>query len=151
MNPPKSPDPATATLLEKAFVETDTTKPKFPRNPWFWGAEEKGKAAENALLDHTCENCAKRSNCPFKDHSWLSCAEWDEIPDIGKVLLPLIRRVYPSMIANQIVSTQPMAAPKDSIYYLKPVYGRRKGIVGCAAVVVDRIRDTFRRFKRKHR
>ena len=39
-----------------------------------------------------------------------------------KVLLPLIRNVMPSIIANDIIGAQPMSAPAGDIFNLKPKY-----------------------------
>ena len=40
-----------------------------------------------------------------------------------KVLLPIIRRVVPNMIAQQLIGVQPMAGPVASIYSLRYGYG----------------------------
>lgn len=42
--------------------------------------------------------------------------------DVVKVLLPIIRRVMPSIIAQHLVGVQPMTAPTGSIYTLKTRY-----------------------------
>jgi len=41
--------------------------------------------------------------------------------DIG-VLLPIIRRVMPSMIASELCGVQPMTGPTGSIFSIKPRY-----------------------------
>ena len=48
---------------------------------------------------------------------------------IPTITLPLIRRVYPGLIANEIVSVQPLTGPVGAIFYLDAVYGStRAGI-----------------------
>lgn len=44
-----------------------------------------------------------------------------------KYIFPILRRVFPNLIANQIVSVQPMSAPVGGIFYYEYKYGNRKG------------------------
>lgn len=44
-----------------------------------------------------------------------------------KFIFPVLRRVFPNLIANEIVSVQPMSAPVGAIFYLDYVYGSNKG------------------------
>lgn len=46
---------------------------------------------------------------------------------IPKVMFPMIRRVFPSLIANQLVSVQPISAPTGVIYYIIYTYTDSKG------------------------
>ena len=46
---------------------------------------------------------------------------------IPKVLFPVIRRVYPSLIANKLVSVQPLSGPTGMIYYLIYTFSNTKG------------------------
>jgi hypothetical protein len=45
---------------------------------------------------------------------------------IPTITLPLIRRVFPGLIANEIVSVQPLTGPVGAIFYLDAVYGTTK-------------------------
>jgi hypothetical protein len=40
----------------------------------------------------------------------------------GNIVFPAIRRVFPSMLANEIVSVQPMTAPTGLLFYLDHSY-----------------------------
>lgn len=51
------------------------------------------------------------------------------VTGIQKIMLPIVRRVFPNLIANNIVSVQPMAGPAAVIFYLKYVFGDTKGDV----------------------
>ena len=42
--------------------------------------------------------------------------------------LPLIRRIYPNLIANELVSVQPMKEPSGKIFYLDYKYPEREEI-----------------------
>ena len=46
---------------------------------------------------------------------------------IPRVLFPIIRRVYPTLIANQLVSVQPIQARTGVIYYVKYDFTNTKG------------------------
>lgn len=48
---------------------------------------------------------------------------------IPAYVFPLVRRVFPALIANEIVSVQPMTAPVGAVFYLDAVYGTTKGNV----------------------
>lgn len=44
-------------------------------------------------------------------------------------VFPLVRRVFPALIANEIVSVQPMTAPVGAVFYLDAIYGTTKGTI----------------------
>lgn len=44
-----------------------------------------------------------------------------------KFIFPILRRVFPNLIANEIVSVQPMTAPIGAVFFLDYVYGTSKG------------------------
>lgn len=46
-----------------------------------------------------------------------------------KFVFPVLRRVFPSLIANEIVSVQPMTAPIGGIFFYELKYGTTKGKV----------------------
>ena len=48
---------------------------------------------------------------------------------IPRVMFPMIRRVFPNLIANQLVSVQPITAPTGVIYYVNYTYADSKGEV----------------------
>jgi hypothetical protein len=50
--------------------------------------------------------------------------------DIGqfkRISIPLVRRIYPQLIANKIVSVQPLLGPTGLVYYLRFRYSSNKG------------------------
>jgi len=51
---------------------------------------------------------------------------------IPKVLFPVIRRVYPSLIANKLVSVQPIQARTGVIYYMIYTFTNQKGDISTA-------------------
>jgi hypothetical protein len=90
------------------------------------------RIAKNLLEGKTCDKCEHYRD---DEHSPLSCSLWKlplpvertcekwVINPFGllgpKILLPLVRRVYPSMIAKELISVQPSFDQKSSIFYLK--------------------------------
>jgi len=46
-----------------------------------------------------------------------------------KYVFPILRRVWPNLIANEIVSVQPMTAPIGGIFYFEVKYANTKGTV----------------------
>ena len=44
-----------------------------------------------------------------------------------KFIFPVLRRVFPNLIANEIVSVQPMTAPVGAVFFLDYIYGTNKG------------------------
>lgn len=44
-----------------------------------------------------------------------------------RISIPLVRRIYPSLIANKITSTQPLLGPTGLVYYLRFRYSSNKG------------------------
>lgn len=50
-----------------------------------------------------------------------------EIAQFGRISIPLVRRIYPSLIADKIVSVQPLTGPTGLVYYLNHKYSKNKG------------------------
>lgn len=44
-----------------------------------------------------------------------------------KYIFPLLRRVFPNLIANEVISVQPMSAPVGAIFYWEYKHGKSKG------------------------
>ena len=49
------------------------------------------------------------------------------VGNFTKFVFPVLRRVFPNLIANEIVSVQPMTSPISAIFYLDYIYGTNKG------------------------
>jgi hypothetical protein len=52
-----------------------------------------------------------------------------DIAGFKKIAIPLVRRIYPQLIANKIVSVQPLLGPTGLVYYLRFRYSSNKGDV----------------------
>ncbi len=51
----------------------------------------------------------------------------DDIAMFKRISIPLVRRIYPQLIANKIVSVQPLLGPTGLVYYLRFRYSSNKG------------------------
>lgn len=60
-----------------------------------------------------------------------------------KFIFPTVRRVYPELIANRIVSVQPMTAPVGAIFFFRYRYGTSKGTTAAGTEMIRP--DTFNR------
>lgn len=60
-----------------------------------------------------------------------------------KYTFPLLRRVWPSLIAPEIVSVQPMSAPVGAIFYFELKYGDTKGSVTAGNRLVKDFNSTY--------
>lgn len=50
-----------------------------------------------------------------------------DIASFKRISIPLVRRIYPQLIANKIVSVQPLLGPTGLVYYLRFRYSSNKG------------------------
>ena len=50
-----------------------------------------------------------------------------DIAQFKRISIPLVRRIYPQLIANKIVSVQPLLGPAGLVYYLRFRYSSNKG------------------------
>jgi hypothetical protein len=53
----------------------------------------------------------------------------DDIAQFKRISIPLVRRIYPQLIANKIVSVQPLLGPTGLVYYLRFRYSSNKGAI----------------------
>jgi Major capsid protein Gp23 len=60
-----------------------------------------------------------------------------------KYTFPLLRRVWPSLIAPEIVSIQPMTAPVGAVFYFELKYGQNKGQVSAGNRLVKDFNRTY--------
>jgi hypothetical protein len=50
-----------------------------------------------------------------------------DISQFKRISIPLVRRIYPQLIANKVVSVQPLLGPTGLVYYMRFRYGSNKG------------------------
>lgn len=77
-------------------------------------------------LGHVLENTRKEFVSRQKylmENASASAVSTGNIATLNKVILPIIRRVLPNVIANELVGVQPMPGPVAQIMTLRYVYG----------------------------
>lgn len=52
-----------------------------------------------------------------------------DIAQFKRISIPLVRRIYPQLIANKLVSVQPLLGPTGLVYYLRFRYASNKGAI----------------------
>jgi len=82
--------------------------------------EERGARELTAVL---LENEARYINNMEED------VRIQNIGSFEKFVFPIVRAVFPNLIAKDIVSVQPMTGPTSLVFYLDAVYGTSKGTV----------------------
>lgn len=50
-----------------------------------------------------------------------------DIASFKRISIPLVRRIYPQLIANKIVSVQPLLGPTGQVFYIRFRYASNKG------------------------
>jgi hypothetical protein len=60
-----------------------------------------------------------------------------------KYIFPILRNTFPNLIANQIVSVQPMTAPVGAVFYMDYVYGTSKGTTTAGSVFPRNFDPTY--------
>jgi len=76
------------------------------------------------LEGKSCETCKYSYNCERNQKELLVCSKWEII--FNRIMMPIIRKIYPSMIKNNLVSVQQMMEPEDVIYPIEPTYGNEE-------------------------
>lgn len=51
-----------------------------------------------------------------------------DVADFKRLSIPLVRRIYPQLIADKIVSVQPLTGPTGLAYYLRYKYSGQEPI-----------------------
>src|ERR1700679_2038844 len=62
-----------------------------------------------------------------------------QIGDFEKFAFPLVRAIFPELIAQRLFSVQPMMGPTSLIFYMAFTYATNKGTVGMGTTAFDPI------------
>jgi hypothetical protein len=78
-------------------------------------------------LRNLTKNLGRKANKILKEQGWGQPRTEEQPAPIPKIFnniaFPVVRRVFPSLVANDIVSVQPMSLPFGSLFYMEHVYG----------------------------
>lgn len=76
----------------------------------------------NHLRENTAMLLENESQYLMEDPSTQST----DVVGIQKILLPIVRRVFPNLVANNLVSVQPLAGPTGVVFWLKYEFATTK-------------------------
>lgn len=95
-----------------------------------------GTSRENMarLLENQTANLLRESNALSAGGGSLSSGAGD-IRGFSNIAFPIVRRVFGGLVANELVSIQPMSLPSGLLFYLDYTYGSNVG--GNAGVDLD--------------
>lgn len=60
-----------------------------------------------------------------------------------KYIFPVLRRVFPNLIANEIVSVQPMTAPVGAVFFFEYKHGKSKGATAAGSNLIQNFDREF--------
>lgn len=84
------------------------------------------------LLDDITNRYEKTCTAVLLDNQMLcneNATDTSDIAQFKRISIPLVRRIYPQLIANKIVSVQPLLGPTGLVYYLRFRYSSNKGAI----------------------
>ena len=116
------------------YIATDTGNKKWQRikDALMDGLSAKKAKQLDQVLENTRRDFVGRQKYLLENAS-ASAVSTGNIATLNKVILPIIRRVLPNVIANELVGVQPMPGPVAQIMTLRYVYGTTSGGAGTIA------------------
>jgi len=116
------------------YIATDTGNKKWQRikDALMDGLSAKKAKQLDQVLENTRKDFVGRQKYLLENAS-ASAVSTGNIATLNKVILPIIRRVLPNVIANELVGVQPMPGPVAQIMTLRYVYGTTSGGAGTIA------------------
>lgn len=90
-----------------------------------WGAR--------GLLDGITDKNIRQATAVMLENQELAClneatsTSAGDVANFKRISIPLVRRIFPQLIANKIVSVQPLLGPVGLVYYLRFRYATDKG------------------------
>jgi hypothetical protein len=76
------------------------------------------QGTKKAVMDSTLENTRKY----LAETATAGATSAGNVATLNRVILPVIRRVMPTVIANEIVGVQPMTGPVSHVHILRVRY-----------------------------
>jgi len=94
--------------------------------------EMQTKWASTGLLEGIDDKFVKATTSVLLENQRLfneNSTDTGDIAQFKRISIPLVRRIYPQLIANKIVSVQPLLGPTGLVYYLRFRYSSNKGAI----------------------
>lgn len=93
---------------------------------------EKLWSTKTKLLDGIKDQDTRRTTAVLLENQRLInelSTDTSDIAQFKRISIPLVRRIFPHLIANKIVAVQPLLGPTGLVYYLRFRYASNKGSV----------------------
>ena len=105
---------------------------KWSRTGLLEGLSHAGKAKMARLLENQAVEVLKGGSSMLNESLSLSTggaslASSGQVAGFTNVAFPIVRRVFAGLVANEIVSVQPMSLPSGLLFYLDYTYGSYVG------------------------
>jgi hypothetical protein len=92
--------------------------------------ELEGRWGQTGLLDGIEDKSIRQTTAVLLENQRLVneiSTDTGDVAQFKRISIPLVRRIYPQLIANKIVSVQPLLGPTGLVYYLRFRYATNKG------------------------
>ena len=92
--------------------------------------ELEARWAQTGLLEGIQDRYVRNATAVLLENQRLmneASTDTGDVAQFKRISIPLVRRIYPQLIANKIVSVQPLLGPTGLVYYLRFRYGSNKG------------------------
>jgi hypothetical protein len=92
--------------------------------------ELEARWAQTGLLEGIKDRYVRNATAVLLENQRLineNSTDSGDVAQFKRISIPLVRRIYPQLIANKIVSVQPLLGPTGLVYYLRFRYGSNKG------------------------
>lgn len=94
--------------------------------------ELEARWSQTGLLEGIADEHTRRCTSVLLENQKLmneTATDTSDIAQFKRISIPLVRRIYPQLIANKIVSVQPLLGPTGLVYYLRFRYSTDKGAI----------------------
>lgn len=94
--------------------------------------ELESRWAQTGLLENINDKYTRSCTAVLLENQRLmneNSTDSGDVAQFKRISIPLVRRIYPQLIANKVVSVQPLLGPTGLVYYLRFRYGSNKGSV----------------------
>ena len=102
-------------------------------NPSAWAKMKKGlvsdikSASRKAITETVLENARREI---LKEHATLGATQASNVAIINKVMMPLIKRVMPTVMAHELIGVQPLTGPAGIITTMRVRYATTSPVDG---------------------
>ena len=107
------------------------------------GLDGTKKAVMETVINNTASALSQNSSGLLAEAATAGATAAGNIATLNKVILPVIRRVMPTVIANEIIGVQPMSGPVGQIHTLRVRYAETVPAAGGGVTAGDEALSPF--------